>query len=187
MKTWRARLAWLTLAVIAGLTSWLVVANHAAPEKNAPSSVATNLPDYSMRNATITRYGETGKRRYLLDSNVVTHERLSDTSRLDGVKLDYYPRSSAYWHLTARRGVLSEGGNHVVLIDRVRAHQPEVSPSMHLSTSKLTVLLKSHRISSTKRVTLRQGARETRGVGLKADLDSGVIHLLENVTSRYVN
>jgi len=74
-----------------------------------------------------------------------------------------------------------------VLIDRVRARQPDVSPSVHLTTSKLTVLLKSHRISSTKRVTLRQGARETRGIGLKADLDSGVIKLLEHVTSRYVN
>jgi LPS export ABC transporter protein LptC len=186
MKTWRARLAWLALAIIAGLTSWLVIANRAKPQKTAPHAAQT-LPDYSMRDAVITRYGETGRRHYVLHSHLVTHERLSDTSRLEGVKLNYYPRASAYWRLTARRGVLAEGGNRVVLIEQVRARQPEVTPSLHLATSKLTVLLDSHRISSTKRVTLRQGARKTRGIGLKADLDSGVVKLLKNVTSRYVD
>lgn len=187
MNTWRARLAVLLLAAIAGLTSWLIIANNAEPSRPASTPSATPLADYSMREAVVTRYAPSGKPRYVLRSTLVTHERNNAISRLKRVKLNYYSHTNPYWHLSARRGKLSDNGQRIVLVEHVRAHQPAAAQSVHLFTSKLMLLLETHRIRSQARVTLRQGPRETRGVGLRANLDTGVVKLLRDVTSRYVD
>lgn len=185
MKRWAGRIAVLVLAAAAGLTSWLLLANrHPAP---APVAVVKKgLPDYSLTQAVVTRYADSGARRYVLEADEVTHFPASGASVLNKVMLDYYPESGPWWRLRAARGRLTDGGDHAALSGDVRVDQPAAAVPLHLVTSELEVLLAEHRISSEAQVTVRQGARETRGIGLRADLRKGTVSLLKNVTSRYV-
>ncbi|MDN5864792.1 MAG: LPS export ABC transporter periplasmic protein LptC [Gammaproteobacteria bacterium] len=185
MSHWRLRLVWLALAVVAGASTWLVLANRGSPPSSQVRAGAPELPDYSLTNAVMTRYGESGQPRYVLRSDRIIHRRDADVSLLTRVDLDYYPLSNAYWHLSARRGRISNRGNHVVLLEQVRAYQPAAANPIHLGTSRLTLVLSERLISTDAPATLRQGARTTRGRGLKADLEQGTVKFLHDVTSRY--
>lgn len=181
----RLLIIWLVLLGLAAVTTWLVISHQGSAPSPQASGPARALPDYSMTGALLTRYGMAGQPRYILHSDRITHQREEDVSLLSKVELDYYSPSRPYWHLSAQRGRLSDKGNHVVLIDRVRAHQPAATDTIHLRTSRLTLELRKQLISSDARATIVQGIRETQGTGLKADLERGTVKLLHDVTSRY--
>ncbi|MGH8226028.1 MAG: LPS export ABC transporter periplasmic protein LptC [Gammaproteobacteria bacterium] len=187
VRRWLGRAAWIVLAAIAGLSSWLLIANHrGAPTLPAGAAAKQELPDYSLDHAVITRYAASGARRYVLDADRITHLLTSGTSVLSKVQLDYYPDSGPWWQLRAAQGTLARDGNRVALSGHVHVNQPTAADPMRLATSELEVLLAERRIRSTAHVTLWQGAREMQGIGLSADLQKGTVSLLKDVTSRYV-
>ncbi len=185
MKAWLARAAWLLLAAAAGASSWLIIANQGGGQKPGAAAVERG-PDYTLQAAVITRYTPAGARRYVLDSRHIEHERLSGVSHLSAVKLHYYPASASYWRLTADSARLSSDGDRAWLEGHVRALQPALAVPVELNTSRMRIWLRERRIRSNVEVTIRQGARTSRGVGLKADLKRGTVQLLSDVTSRYV-
>lgn len=186
MSHWRNRFLWLALLVLAGLTSWFLIARPGgAPPAARSERPAAGLPDYSLGDATVTRYAQNGRRRYVLHSARITHRHNTDISRLTQVALNYFPPADPYWRLTAHRGRLLHNGDRIVLIDRVHAWQPGVAKPVHLETSRLTLRLDKRLISSNARVTIRHGARVIRGTGLRADLNRDRIKLLSEVTSRF--
>ncbi|MGH8161199.1 MAG: LPS export ABC transporter periplasmic protein LptC [Gammaproteobacteria bacterium] len=185
MKIWLARTAWLLLAAAAGASSWLIIANQGGGQKPSAAPVEHG-PDYTLQTAAITRYTLSGARHYLLDSTHIEHMRLTGISVLSNIKLNYYPGSAPYWHLTADAGRLSSDGDHAWLNGHVHALQPKLAVPIQFSTSRMRVWLSKRRIRSDAKVTIRQGARTTRGIGLRVDLDRGTVRLLSHVTSRYV-
>jgi lipopolysaccharide export system protein LptC len=186
MKTWLGRIAWLLLAAAAGASSWLVVANRGGtPSPNRPA--AANRPDYILHDAVVTRYARAGTPRYILHSQRIAHRQLSGVSLLTAVGLDYYPNAAPYWHLDAEHGSVSSDGDRIALSGNVHAHQPMVAVPIRLATSRLHVQLAERRIRSDAQVTLRQGDSRTHGTGMRANLNTGKVHLLHKVTSHYAH
>lgn len=186
MKRGLGRSLWFLLAAAAGLSFWLLLANHGGAPKTPAAVANRTLPDYRLDQAVVTRYADSGARRYALDADSVIHLPASETSVLRNVRFDYYPDSGPWWRLRAERGTLANDGNYIALDGDVRVNQPAAADPMRLATSALEVLLAEHRIRSQAHVTLWQGARETQGIGLRADLKKGTVSLLKDVTSRYV-
>lgn len=185
-RRWPVFAAWFALLAAAGLTSWLLIRSHsAAPTANAPKHGAEQA-DYLLHQATLTRYADDGQRRYVINAQKIAHLPQADVAMFSGIKLDYFPASGAPWHLRADQGRLDQHGNRLVLNGKVHAHQVGVADPIRFDTSTLTVLLPDERLHSQARVVLHQGHRETLGTGLAANLQTGTLSLLKDVTSRYV-
>ncbi|MGH8274149.1 MAG: LPS export ABC transporter periplasmic protein LptC [Gammaproteobacteria bacterium] len=191
MKTWRAkiglgRLAWLLLIAAAGASSWLIIANRGGGGKPTTAALQRG-PDYTLETAIITHYAASGTHRYILHAQRIVHQRVSGVALLTDIGLDYYPQAQPYWHMSAAHGSLSSDGNRVTLVGNVRAHQPEAAVPLHLATPKMKVQVHERLLSTDAHVKLWQGTRESEGIGLKGNLETGVVKLLHDVTSRYAH
>ncbi|HYW75064.1 MAG TPA: LPS export ABC transporter periplasmic protein LptC [Gammaproteobacteria bacterium] len=185
-RRWPVFVTWFSLLAAAGLTSWLLIRTHgASPSANMAQSGAEQA-DYVLHQTTLTRYAEDGRRSYVIDAREITHLLKTDVALLTQIKLNYYPASGTSWHLRANHGRLGQHGNRLALSGQVQAHQLAVADPIRFATSTVTLLLPSERLHTEARVVVHQGHRETRGTGLAANLQTGTLSLLKDVTSRYV-
>ncbi len=187
MKTWILRGAWLILVAGAGLTTWLLLANRPGGEPTL-TAAASQGPDYRLYGAQVKRYADSGAQQYLLSASQVAHLPASGASALTTVTLDYYPgtAANASWRMTAVRGLLNADGNQLALAGDVRARELAVRDPVHFAAPTVEVYLERHQVHSDAKVKVWQGARETTGTGMQADLRAGTLKLLKDVTSRYV-
>lgn len=185
MKGWFRRVAWTALAVAAGLTTWLFLANREHPP--VPTVAAHETPDYRMYDARITSFADDGARRYVLLATSVTHFPVSGRTTLTAVDLHYFPPTGREWELQAERGHLDAQGDRLALAGAVHASEVAVANPVRFVAPSLDVFLDTHRVSSDARVTVWQDAREMTGIGMIADLRAGTLTLLRDVTSRYVH
>lgn len=185
MKGWFVRAAWAALAVVAGLTTWLFVANR--PHPSAPRTAARQTPDYQLHDARITRFAADGTRRYVLLATTVVHLPVGGNTELTAIDLHYFPGSDREWRLLADHGVLGAAGDHLALVGSVHATEIAVPDPVRFAAPRVEAFLDRHRLSSDARVTVWQAGRETQGTGMLADLRAGTLTLLKNVTSRYAH
>lgn len=183
-RGWAVALGWTALLGAAALTSWLLLRSHGGAP--AAGTAAKEQPDYLLDQAALTRFAPDGARRYVIRATRVAHFASNGVALLARVDMKYFPASGAAWHLQADKGRLHGQGRLLDLAGNVRARELEVADPLRFLAPAVTVVLPSERIRSSARVVLRQGHRESRGTGLEADLQTGTLSLLKDVTSRYV-
>lgn len=184
-RGWAVATGWAALLGAAGLTSWLLLHSHGVSNAPGIARGKAQRPDYLLHDATVVRFSRNGERRYVIRSDRIAHMPRDDIGLLQRVDLDYFPASGTPWHLRADNGRLVGHGSRLDLDGDVRATETHVADPVRFSAPEATVLLPSERLKSNARVTLRQGHRETRGTGLAADLQTGTLSLLKDVSSRY--
>ena len=185
-RRWPVFVAWFALLAAAGLTSWLLIRTHGTSPTTSRAQSGAEQADYVLHQTTLIRYAIDGQRRYIIDAEEITHLLKTDVALLSSIKLNYYPASGTSWHLRADHGRLDQHGNRLALSGQVQAHQLAVTDPIRFDTSTVTLLLPSEQLHTEARVVLHQGHRETRGTGLAANLQTGTLSLLKDVTSRYV-
>lgn len=185
MKNWLRWVAWACLAAVAGMTTWLFLAN--GPHPPAPTAAAREAPDYRLYDARITQFSAAGGRRYVLEANTVAHMPASGETQLSTVDLDYFPGPGPEWRLRAERGRLGAEGDHLALAGSVQATEVSVLDPLRFTAPSVDILLDARRLHSDARVTVWQDAHEMQGTGMRADLRAGTMTLLKDVTSRYVH
>jgi LPS export ABC transporter protein LptC len=183
-RRWLTGGAWGALVAVAGLSTWLALRGH-LPSVPVGTNIQTQ-PDYLLRQAVITRFTTTGARRYVLVAQQIVHMPQNNISILTTIGFDYFPQTATPWHLNADTGWLSRHDTHLKLAGNVKAHQVSAPDPLRFTTTEVTVLLPTERLYSKAHVTLHQGQREMQGTGLEADLKTGTLSLLKDVTSRYV-
>lgn len=185
-RRWPVLAAWATLLAAAGLTSWLLLRSHTVSTGRAGTRARAEQPDYLLHHATITRFTREGNRRYVIQAKKITHLPVNDVALLDEIDLDYHSNAGTNWHLRADRGRLNDHGQRLELSGHIHANEIDVATPIQFETSTLTLFLPSEKLHTAAKVILYQGHRESRGEGLAANLRTGTLSLLKNVTSRYV-
>ncbi len=183
-RRWLTGGAWCALIAVAGLSTWLALRGH--PPSVPVGTNSQTQPDYLLRRAVITRFATTGARRYVLTAQQIVHMPQNNISILTTVGFDYFPQTATPWHLNADMGWFSQHDTRLKLTGNVKAHQVSSPDPLRFTTTEVTVLLPTERLYSKAQVTLYQGRRDTQGTGLEANLKTGTLSLLKDVTSRYV-
>lgn len=177
--------AWSGLAVAAGFTTWLLIVNRSPTPKPVRPTSASPVPDYTISEAVVTSFDEQGAPQYVLDAATIAHLPASGVSTLSRITLDYYAPSGATWRLTALQGRLAANGNDLMLGGDVHARQLAQNDPLQFTAPEAEVGLDSRTVKSSARVQLWQASYRLAGTGLDADLRSGIVKLLSDVTGRY--
>lgn len=185
MKRLATGVTWGGLAAAAGFTTWLLIASHSKTPKPVVPPSASETPDYTVSSAVVTRFGPQGGPQYVLDAQAIAHLPASGASTLVGITLHYYNPAGETWQLTARQGRLAADGDDLLLVGDVHARQLAQSDPLQFAAPKAEIGLESRTVSSIARVQLWQENYRLEGTGLEADLRSGVVRLLNDVTGRY--
>lgn len=175
----------LVLLVIAGFTAWLYNRTHQPPAPPPQGPVGPRPPDYTLSHATVMRYDRQGKLQLKLHAIRIAHEPKSGRSRLKTVRLDYFANPVQHWRVTARRGILSANGRTLDLIGDVHAWQLNQPQPAQVNTSRVTLELKARLLHTRAVVVIHQGFNQLTGKGLLANLDTGKMHLMEDVHGNY--
>lgn len=176
---------WVGLAAAAGFTSWLLITSHPKAPKPASHPSASQAPDYTVSDAEVTRFDAQGAPQYMLDAAAIAHQQVSGTSTLTRIRLDYYDTAGATWRLTAQQGRLAADGEELMLAGNVHARQLVQNDPLQFAAPEVEVGLENRTVKSSARVQLWQASYRLEGTGLEADLRSGIVKLLSDVTGRY--
>ncbi|HEX5314816.1 MAG TPA: LPS export ABC transporter periplasmic protein LptC [Gammaproteobacteria bacterium] len=185
MRTLLRRAFAVALVLVAGFTSWLIIANHASVAPPAPAPVSDRSPDYTLRDAVVTRYDPKGARRYVLRAQSIAHLPASGASVFGQPRLDYVAGPGNAWRVTAERGRLGSDNHLLLLRGKVYGRQLQGDNPLRITTAAAMVQLDRRIVRSRSPVRLWREGFQTDGIGLDADLTSGVVKLLAEVRSRY--
>lgn len=177
-------IGWAALAVAAAFTTWLVLANRTTPLTTAVAPTH-EVPDYTVSEAVVSKFGQDGGLRFLLDAKTIEHLPVSGASTLEQIRLYYYDPSGRRWRITAKHGRLSADGEHLALAGDVRARQLSLPNPLRFAAAEVQVGLKARTVRSTARVRIWQKGLQLVGIGLEADLATDVVRLDREVKGRY--
>lgn len=186
MKPGLVRALWAGLVVAAGFTTWLFFARPTPSPGPRAAPGAKEKPDYTLHDAVSTRYDAAGMPRYKLVSASIAHMPAAGVSLLRTVTFHYYADSGTAWQLVADRGTLSSDGARLELAGDVRGHELDRTDPVHFATSEATVEFEQRLVLSNARAKIWKTGYALAGTGLQADLRSGRLELLHDVTGRYV-
>ncbi len=177
----RRLFATLLLLVLTGSSFWLLgeVRSRARSPTTGPEP-----PRYFMTKATLQHWNRNGRIVYRVRALLIEHLSVPGLYALTQPHLmDDRPGHNARWHVRAGHGLLNAIDNRLELWHHVRARQLPTPhhPPLWLSTSRLTVFLRTHRAESTHRVTLFEGKGHLAGTGFSLDLDRRLLTLHSQV------
>jgi len=97
---------------------------------------------------------------------------------LEGVRLMFYPKDGEEVRMKARNGKFNEAKKVVFASGDVVVSSPS---GFTLKTERLRYDTSAGRITSGEPVIISQGEMRVRGVGFKADVDSGTFYIMKDV------
>jgi len=186
------RLLWLgtSICVLAG--ALLLFEPFEKATDSATFAPPGDEPDLELEGALITQFRDTGALRYRLQSPNIRHFQSRTLTRLKSPDLEMHSEPNPPWKLTARRGTIrnattspGEMEEEVILEENVTMaqHYPD-GREFQLLTPDITVYPDREYAETSRDVTITTHAGRTTAVGLKGDLDQGVVHLFSNAEQR---
>lgn len=91
----------------------------------------------------------------------------------------------AFWHMTAKTGVVFNRGERIVMRGDVHAWQEAPPDASHFKTPKLTYYPEKEIAETDHSVIISSPGSRVSGVGMKANLAKQTFHLLAQVKSRH--
>jgi LPS export ABC transporter protein LptC len=101
------------------------------------------------------------------------------------VRIDYSAPQSGPWQVTANRGRMAPDRITMMLAGDVHVTGTEAHSPAVIDTDRLSYDTKENLVQTADPVTVRFGAHELRGRGLRADLNAGTLKLESNVNGRF--
>lgn len=140
-------------------------------------------PEFFLTNASNTHYDQRGRLDLILTAEEINHIPANDSVNIKEPELVMYRDGLHTWTITAQSGTVFQSGQRVELEQRVLATSSDQESIV--KTPQLTVFPDKKLVKTNKPVTLLNPNGFTRSIGLKADLKTKKIDLLEHVRGQY--
>lgn len=154
----------------------------------ADDESVANDEDYFADNVQLVKYTKDGALYYEMQGVRITHNDTSDIALVTYPVMTLYADKNVRWHVTANDGKLYNHQQAVDLTNEVVIskfeHNKEV-PALLLTTNSMTLHPESNTLTTRDAVTIKTDSTRTTATGMKANLDTNHIDLLNNVRSYY--
>lgn len=166
------------------LSGWsLFIIYHKKP------STADDLgkPDSFMEEVVATFIDKEGKPSLKMIATKMTHYNQNDATTISNPILTLYRKSPKPWHLTADHARALQGISQIRLWSNVIINHPgdTQNEKTTLLTPSLSVFPDKQVATTVAPVVITQPNTKIHAIGMKADLDSGAIHLLSQAVGEY--
>lgn len=165
-------------ALVAAVVQWRAVVQAPAGPQAPPQR-----PGYYLTGVDLQEFGEDGRLRIGLQSISAQEDPASGTVRLSDVEVDYHAPGGRKWVLTAEEARVPPGGRVVEFEGDVRlSGAPGPGPeSAELSTRRLSLDTVAEVATTQSPVQFAYGSHRLSATGMRADLESGRLHLESGV------
>jgi lipopolysaccharide export system protein LptC len=172
----------LAMALVAGLTYWLLRINLPP----APTNVVekkTHRPDYFADNFSITMLDETGTTQYRINAAKMIHYEDDDYTDLTVPAIRAFSPNQPIVTATALRGVINGDGSIVDLYDSARVLRAAggTDPAMQADSEHFRVFVNDDVVKTEKTVKLQRGQSIMTANGMIYNNVTREIRLLGNV------
>jgi len=171
------------IAIVAA--SWWIAGDRDTPR--LPLTGASERPDYSMVDFTLTETDETGRLGHTLRAENLYHYAEREESLLTRPRLLFFEEDRPAWDISAEHGVVSDVERSVLLSGdvQVRYAGPTPERSFEIYTGELHVWPEERRAETADAVRIVQQSAVTDSIGMSADLDVRRLRLPSQVRGRY--
>jgi len=174
---WRLLVLMLSAVFCAFGSFWLVQVMQG--EDNTPGGSAGNEPDYIIDNFSWVRMSETGKPRYVISGERLTHHPVDNTALVDKPVVQSLTVEHPPMTMTAERALVSQNQNQIDLTGNVDIKRPAGAKSepLRIRTEALTVLPDEDIVKTDKAIEMQLGASSVAGIGMLANNATQQVHL----------
>jgi len=174
---WRLLALMLSAVFCAFGSFWLVQVMQG--EDNTPGGSAGNEPDYIIDNFSWVRMSETGKPRYVISGERLTHHPVDNTALVDKPVVQSLTVEHPPMTMTAERALVSQNQNQIDLTGNVDIKRPAGAKSepLRIRTEALTVLPDEDIVKTDKAIEMQLGASSVTGIGMLANNATQQVHL----------
>ena len=183
---YKHKLLSITTLALAGLLTFVMAsAFHVDNKISAPLS---DLPDAFMEDVVALVFDLQGKPKMKIVAPKMVHFAKKDTTQLTTPQLTLYRKSPIPWYITSKYAEATEGADHVNFWEDVMVQHAadQHNPATVIKTSTLTVLPNAETAETNEAITMIQPNIVIKGVGMRADMNSGDIQLLSQTRGEYV-
>jgi len=174
---WRLLVLMLSAVFCAFGSFWLVQVMQG--EDNTPGGSAGNEPDYIIDNFSWVRMSETGKPRYVISGERLTHHPVDNTALVDKPVVQSLTVEHPPMTMTAEHALVSQNQNQIDLTGNVDIKRPAGAKSepLRIRTEALTVLPDEDIVKTDKAIEMQLGASSVAGIGMLANNATQQVHL----------
>jgi len=174
---WRLLALMLTAVFCAFGSFWLLQVMQG--EDNTPGGSAGNEPDYIIDNFSWVRMSETGKPRYVISGERLTHHPVDNTALVDKPVVQSLTVEHPPMTMTAEHALVSQNQNQIDLTGNVDIKRPAGAKSepLRIRTEALTVLPDEDIVKTDKAIEMQLGASSVAGIGMLANNATQQVHL----------
>lgn len=185
MNNTRALVYTVLLGVVAALTQWLLWL-EGLPER-ADTFVGPSRSDYVVREFQLAAYDEEGRFSFGATGPRAIRHPFLGSIEIDQPSLRFADSDGHPWRSTSAHGWVDKAGTVAKLSGEVRmtrAAAPGVLPVV-VATERLSVNTRTRLAESDVAVEMSQPGSILRGVGLRAELGTRRVELMQQVTAHY--
>jgi lipopolysaccharide export system protein LptC len=174
---WRLLVLMLIAVFCAFGSFWLVQVMQG--EEGRPGASAGNEPDYIIDNFSWVRMSESGKPRYVISGERLTHHPADNTALVDKPVVQSITVEHPPMTMTAERALVSQNQNQIDLTGNVDIQRPAGAKSepLRIRTEALTVLPDEDIVKTDRAIEMQLGASSVAGVGMLANNATQQLHL----------
>lgn len=177
----------ISFIALALLGAWLILRTD-----NPSISVTSNAPEspnFFTQDGLIIQFGLNGKPLYEMKSKTALHYAIQQKTDITNVELTYHRYPEDPWLLTAAQGVVPDDQNLPLTVSgnvHMVLHRPKDDYPATIDTSTLDVWPRQQRAATQAPVQINQNKNKVTAIGLKADLQTGILILEQEVHGHYV-
>jgi lipopolysaccharide export system protein LptC len=179
---------WYPLALAGGLAAVSFWLNQFAQIGNREGEAFwLHEPDFIVEEFQARAINRQGDLEYLLSASKMLHYPDDETTRLERPKLTRYTPGAAPIHVASERGLVTEKGDQVYLIDKVllRREAWADQKELTLETELLQATPDQHRLRTDKPVVIREDGLTIHATGMEANTESRIITLKSRIRATY--
>jgi lipopolysaccharide export system protein LptC len=185
-----ARLVWFGTITCMVAGAILLFEPFQEPPPQRPDA-ASEGPDLELENAMITQFRDSGRLKYRLRSPRIQHFEAQALTELARPDLELHSQPDPPWRMTARSGTINNAAvdgdsEEIVFLDQdvEMVQQHDDGREYRLLTPAITLYPDREYAETSQDVMITSHAGRTTAVGLKGNLDRGLLHLFSDAEQR---
>ncbi|WP_187300617.1 LPS export ABC transporter periplasmic protein LptC [Mizugakiibacter sediminis] len=174
--------ALLLAAAVSQLLVWWLRPPPRPSEMVGPPRSAYTLNDFTMN-----ALDENGRLSLRVDAPYLARREGDDSLYINAPRFFMPGKDGADWHGASEYGWVSADGNLMKLLGKVDMQRTPTAQASaaEVHTSDLTAWLDENRVATDAPTLIRQPGSMTRGIGMRANLDTHEMELLSHVHSQF--
>lgn len=179
------------LIIILGFAGWYYMQASFFSIQRIPDKIIARLPDIIVNNLRVTQFSTEGKPTHYFYTPQLIHFPHQNLSQFIKPHITLASQKGNPWIIHADKGESESGLDKVTLLDHVVIHQdPSASDPNEkektITTSEITYYPKKNFAETQKMIFFEEPGLHVQSLGMTAELEKQKIHLLQQVSSVYV-